>query len=144
MAYSPEEIEKVFEEICLRIEEGEPTRQILKETRMPSTSTFYQWLSNCEIKAKRYAYACDIRTEVIAEEMLEIADDGTNDLMTIQKGDISYEQENKEVVNRSKLRIETRKWLLAKMNPKKFGDRLDLTTKGDKLQLGATFEVEMQ
>ena len=125
MAYSEEEIEAVFESICTRIEEGEFLRRILKEEGMPSTQTFYRWLSQFEEKSKRYAYACNIRTEIIAEEMFEIADDGSNDLMTIYKGDIAYEVENKEIVNRSRLRIDTRKWLLAKMNPKKFGDKID-------------------
>ena len=55
--------------------------------------------------------------------MLDIADDGTNDFMEVQsKGGNSYMVEDKEVTNRSKLRIETRKWVLGKMNPKKYGD----------------------
>jgi len=65
--------------------------------------------------------------EHLAEEVIDIADDGTNDLMllTNAKGE-QYEQENKEVTSRSKLRVEARKWLLSKLDPKKYGDKLQL------------------
>ena len=72
--------------------------------------------------------AKQLQMEHMAEEMIDIADDGSNDLMTIVKGDESYEQENKEIVNRAKIRIDTRKWLMSKLNPKKYGDKLDLTS----------------
>jgi hypothetical protein len=61
--------------------------------------------------------------------MTEIADDGSNDYMTITKGNKSYNVEDREVTSRSKLRVDTRKWMLSKMNPKKYGDKIDVTTK---------------
>jgi hypothetical protein len=62
--------------------------------------------------------------------MIDIADDGSNDFMTITKGDISYEVENKEWTSRSKLRVETRKWAASKLKPKKYGEKLDLGFRG--------------
>lgn len=67
------------------------------------------------------------------EELLDIADDGSNDFMTIVKGNKEYDIENKEVTNRSRLRVDTRKWYLSKVLPKKFGDHLDLTSDGKAL-----------
>ena len=64
------------------------------------------------------------------EEILEIADDGSNDLMTITKGDLSYEAENKEVTNRSRLRVDARKWIASKLKPKKYGDKVDMAHSG--------------
>lgn len=70
----------------------------------------------------------------MAEDILDIADDGSNDLMTIQKGSVTYEVENKEVTNRSRLRVDTRKWLMSKMKPKKYGEKMDVTSDGEALK----------
>lgn len=134
MAYSAEEIENIFEEILEYIEAGKSLRSILLSSDMPSSRTFFKWLDEDKDKVKRYARATEIRAENIFEDMLEIADDGTNDFMTITKGDLEYNVEDKEVTNRSRLRIDVRKWMLSKMQPKKYGDKLDVTSDGDALQ----------
>jgi hypothetical protein len=77
----------------------------------------------------------------MAEDILDIADDGTNDWIEREREDGStFEVINNEVIQRSKLRVETRKWLMAKTKPKKYGDKLDLTSAGEKLQRGASIE----
>ena len=124
MAYSQDEQNKVFNEICEYIEQGKSLRSILKAFDMPSSRTFYSWLDESEDKVKQYARATEIRAENIFEDMLEIADDGTNDYMTITKGYIEYNVEDREVTNRSKLRLDARKWMLSKMQPKKYGDKI--------------------
>ncbi len=62
----------------------------------------------------------------MAEDLLEIADDGTNDWMerTNANGDVTSVTANGEAIQRSKLRVDTRKWLLSKMIPEKYGDRV--------------------
>lgn len=95
-----------------------------------SHSTVRAWISDPEHPlSDKYVRAKEKQVEMIAEEILDIADDGSNDLMllTNAKGE-AYEQENKEVTSRSKLRVEARKWLLSKLNPKKYGDKIDLTS----------------
>ena len=134
MAYSDEEIEKVFEEILEYIEDGKSLRSILKASDMPSSRTFFKWIDDDKEKVKRYARAMEIRAESIFEDILEIADDGTNDFMTITKGDVEYNVEDREVTNRSRLRVDARKFFLSKVLPKKYGDKLDLTSDGDALQ----------
>ena len=62
--------------------------------------------------------------EAWADEITEISDDGTNDWMTIQRGGEAVEVENKEVLNRSRLRVDTRKWLMSKIAPKKYAERI--------------------
>jgi len=107
---------------------------ILKEEEeYPKLTCFFKWLNNNPEFAKDYARAKECQAEYMAEEILEIADDGTNDFMTITKGDMEYTVENKEWVNRSKLRVDSRRWLASKLLPKKFGDKIDLTTAGEKL-----------
>lgn len=57
--------------------------------------------------------------EAMAEEILEIADDGLNDFKQVDGRQV-VDQEN---INRSRLRVDTRKWLMSKLAPKKYGDR---------------------
>lgn len=122
--------------ICKRISDGESVRNICLDATMPSSSMIYRWLLHPKYLSFReqYARSRDIQAEQMFEELLNIADDGENDYMTITKGDVSYNVEDREVTNRSKLRVETRKWYLSKVLPKKFGDKLDLTSAGEKLE----------
>lgn len=140
-------------EIALRICEETATsskslKRICDPDDMPAVRTALYWLAegekadaNDHFKAflQKYTRAKEEQADFLAEEILEIADDGSNDLMTITKGDQSYEQENKEVTNRSKLRVEARKWIASKLKAKKYGDKLDLNHEG-----GQTIIVKFQ
>ena len=119
--------------ICERIAVGESLRTVCKADDMPAMSSVFLWLKNYAIFSEQYAHACEERTEAMAEDILDIADDSSKDFITIQKGKKTVTIENKEVTNRSRLRVDTRKWLMSKMKPKKYGDKLDLTSGGDKL-----------
>lgn len=122
------------EKICSRLAEGQSLRVICLDENMPNASTVHAWvLEDKRGFSKQYARARDIQAEVMFDEILEIADDGSNDLMTITKGDLSYNVEDREVTNRSRLRVDSRKWYLSKVLPKKFGDKIDLTSDGKPL-----------
>lgn len=125
--------QELANEICLRIAEGESVRRIIESKNMPSSSTIYRWLLDEEKKLfwEQYARARNMQAEIMFEELLDIADDGSNDYMTISKGKTEYNVEDREVTNRSKLRVETRKWYLSKVLPKKFGDKVDVTSGGE-------------
>lgn len=114
------------EKICALIAEGISVRTICKMDGMPETGTFYRWLRVYPEFMQQYACAKEDQADALAEEMLDIADDGTNDWMELndKKGECIGYQVNGEHVQRSRLRVETRKWLLAKQKPKKFGDGL--------------------
>ena len=68
--------------------------------------------------------------EAWAEEINEIADDGRNDWMTIQRGGEEVEVPNPEVLQRSRLRVDTRKWLMSKIAPKRYGEKLQTEISG--------------
>lgn len=121
--------QELAEKICLRLSGGESLRRICEDKDMPAATTVHQWVLN-DIGgfSKQYAQARNIQAEVMFDEILDIADDGTNDLMTITKGNSSYNIEDREVTSRSKLRVESRKWYLSKIVPKKFGDKMDVTS----------------
>jgi hypothetical protein len=114
--------------ICERLAEGEPLRQICRDEGMPAASTVRLWIvDDVNGFSAQYARAREIQAHTMAEEILEIADDARNDWMERQddKGGAGYDFMG-EHVQRSKLRSENRKWLLSKMLPKVYGERLDI------------------
>ena len=130
MAYTDKDKDNIFEYVCQEIEKGRALRNVLKDENMPSTSTFYQWLDNDEVKAKQYARATEVRADIIFDDILAIADENTNDTSINENG---IEVVNNDVIQRSRLRIDARKWVLSKLNPKKFGDKTDITSSGEKI-----------
>lgn len=131
MAYSAEEIEEKFDLILRDIEEnGLSLRKSLGGYGMPSSSTFYEWLEADETKAKRYARACEARAEILFEEIIDISDKQSSDVIGEDEfGNIIV---NHNIIQRNRLQVDSRKWILAKMNPKKYGDKqeIDHTTNG--------------
>jgi hypothetical protein len=128
MAYSQKEIDNIFNHVCSQIEKGRALRNVLKDENMPSTSTFYQWLDNNEDKAKQYARATEVRADIIFDDILSIADENTNDTFVNDNG---VEVVNNDVIQRSRLRIDARKWVLSKLNPKKYGDKIQQEHSGE-------------
>jgi hypothetical protein len=78
----------------------------------------------------QYARACEARADAFAEDILDIADDATNDYMEVfdKEGESIGYKINTEAIQRSKLRSDNRKWLMARMQPKKYGEKLDVTS----------------
>lgn len=110
--------------ICERVACGQTIREICSADDMPAMSTVFKWLNKNPEFAEQYARAKEAQADFLAEEMLEIADDGTNDWMERQGGASPGWMVNGEAVQRSRLRVDARKWLMAKMAPKKYGDRI--------------------
>jgi hypothetical protein len=121
MAYSIEEIDQIFDYVCENIEKGRALRKVLKDENMPSSKTFFNWLDLYPEKVKQYARATEIRAEAIFDDILSIADENSNDTYITDDG---LERVNNDVIQRSRLRIDARKWVLSKLNPKKFGDKV--------------------
>jgi hypothetical protein len=122
--------------ICERIADGKSVRSIVHDETMPSSSTIFRWLLDEDKKEfwEQYAKARDIQAELMFEELLEIADSSVNDYMEREYESGGTQQViNHEAIQRSRLRVDTRKWYLSKVRPKKFGDKLDMTSGGDKL-----------
>jgi hypothetical protein len=114
-------------EVCRRISEGESLRQVCRDESMPSTSTVLRWAREMPDFCQQYTLAREALLEHWAEEIGEIADDGSNDWIKREKDSGRIELEyNAEHVNRSRLRVDTRKWLLSKLAPRKYGDKLAL------------------
>lgn len=136
MAYSDEEIEEVFDVIINRISEGESLKSVLRSNNMPAVSTFYVWMKDGVDKSNLYAHATKLRADVIFDEIFEIADNSMNDFEDIDIGEgVVVRKPNLEHIQRDRLRVDARKWALSKMNPKKYGDKVDVTTDGKELKV---------
>lgn len=117
------------ETICERLSGGESLRAICRDEAMPPEATVRGWaLDDREGFAALYARAREVQAHAIADELLEIADDGSNDWM-VREGKTEL---NSEHVQRSRLRSDTRKWLLSKMLPKVYGDKMQHTGNDEK------------
>lgn len=115
--------------ICQEIRKGRSLKSICREEEMPSAGAVILWASeDREGFADRYARACSIRLDVLSEELIEISDDSRNDSYVDEEG---REHVNYDHIQRSKLRVDTRKWLLSKLRPEKYGKRQKLEHSGE-------------
>jgi len=113
--------------ICDQIAEGRSLRSILKDSDMPASSTVFKALAADRGFAERYARAREVQADALFDEILDIADESKNDTFVDADGNIST---NQEVVARSRIRIDARKWMAGKLRPKVYGDKLDLNHSG--------------
>ncbi|MGC1056778.1 ubiquitin carboxyl-hydrolase [Pantoea agglomerans] len=103
--YLPE----VAADICSLLADGESLRKVCERAGMPNKATVFRWLAQHDEFRDQYAKATETRADAIFEEMFDIADGVA---------------EEAAAVGKARLRIDTRKWALARMNPKKYGDKV--------------------
>ncbi|WP_259671248.1 terminase small subunit protein [Rhizobium sp. NZLR11] len=117
--------------ICERIADGESLKGICEDPEMPSKATVFKWLSERDSFSDKYARAREEQADAIFDEILLIADDGRNDWMERRGEEDAGWTTNGENIQRSKLRIDARKWMAGKLRPKKYGEKLEIdqTTK---------------
>lgn len=120
-------------EICQRIALGESLRAICRCDGMPDQTTVYRWLREREDFRQQYARAREDQADFYAEQIIDIADETSNDTEITEHG----EKPNSEWIARSRLRVDARKWVMSKLAPKKYGDKIDVTTGGDSLNMTA-------
>lgn len=116
--YTPE----IAKEICERLAKGESLQDICKDKHMPAASTVCLWnIDNLHGFSEQYARARRSQAELMANEILKIADDTSKD----EFGELGIP--NNVSVQRHRLMVDTRKWYLSKVLPKVYGDKLALT-----------------
>ena len=115
----------VADTICAELACGESLRSICEAESMPCVKTVFNWLRKYPEFLQQYARAKEECADAFAEDILDIADDGTNDWMERknQDGEVIGWALNGEHVQRSRLRIDTRKWIASKLKPKKYGEK---------------------
>ena len=123
--FSPE----LAEELCERLIAGESLRRICQDERMPGLRTVHRWLADGEHEdfLREYRAARELQGDLLAEEAVEIADDRAGDWITDAEGRQALDSEH---VQRSRLRVDIRKWAAARMSPRRWGDRAALEVPG--------------
>jgi hypothetical protein len=119
--------EELADEICLKVANGKTLLNICKEPGMPSRCIIHKWLLDPSKKyfIDKYRIAKDLQTDYLFDECLEIADDASGDFVEKKVNGVKVEAVDHEHIARSRLKVDTRKWYIAKVAPKKYGDLLD-------------------
>ena len=119
-SYTPE----IADEICERLASGESLKSICdSDDKFPEPQSVRRWaIADTDGFSAKYAQARQVGYERMAEEILEISDDSSQDTQFTEQG----AKADNEWINRSRLRVDTRKWLLSKCLPKIYGDRTQI------------------
>jgi len=126
--------QELADELCAELAEGKSLRTVCLDNDMPSKQTVFRWLRTNENFCDQYARAKVEAVNAWTDEILDIADDGTNDWMTIEVNGVKKRVIDHEAIQRSRLRIDTRKWIASKLVPKKYGNKLDVVSNDQKLE----------
>ena len=126
--------QELADKICEQLAIGDSLRTACKGDDMPSVATVFNWFRKYPDFLEQYARAKQESADAMAEEILDISDNGSNDWMEVNYGETEAWKTNGEALQRSRLRVDTRKWLMAKMKPKKYGEKLDMTSDGKAIQ----------
>lgn len=94
---------------------------------MPSKGTVMRWLAENQSFQDQYTHARNAQADTIFDEIIDIADDGSNDWMRRNGQDEEPQWVfNGEAARRSQIRIDARKWMAGKLRPKKYGEKLEV------------------
>jgi len=104
--------DKIADEICERIAQGESLVNICKDSHLPYRQTVHDWLNQKPDFYDKYMRAREEQADYYADEMVQIAD-------------------STEEPAKARVQIDTRKWIASKLKPKKYGDKIDHSHEGD-------------
>jgi hypothetical protein len=132
--YTPELAEKICELMTM----GNSIKSICALEDMPGETTLYRWLTNNTEFLEKYRAAREVQAESFFEEMIREATDRSGDYFM----DGNQPRPNAANVMRSKLIADNLKWVLARMNPKKYGAATELAPSAPQ-QVSFSFEREI-
>jgi hypothetical protein len=115
--------DKLGAAILERLIEGESLRSIFRSPGMPDRLSFYRWLIAHPEFRDHYDLARELQGAAWADEILDVARDGSADITVTPDGETKI---NSEHVQRSRLRVDALKWILSKLHHKQYGDRTGL------------------
>ena len=118
---------KLADKICSLMAEGKSLKSICEQEGMPNASNVFKWLTIYQDFRENYTQAQNDRTEAQLEQLNEIGD------TAIELARTTGEKRANAVVQAVKLKADNMKWVMSKMKPKKYGDKLDMTTDGKAL-----------
>lgn len=111
--------------ICTQITEGKSLRAICSQEEIPCISTVIRWLRENKDFQSQYTQAKDDQADTLADEILHIADNTKPGVITKTFADGSVETREQDMTEHRKLQIDARKWIAARLKPKKYGDKVE-------------------
>lgn len=121
---------ELIDSILTKVTEGKGLKEIAKLESLDHT-TILKWLIEDEDFSTRYARAKAVLMDLMAEEIIQISDHSEDD----REAFVGINH-----IHRDKLKVDTRKWLMSKLAAKKYGDKLDVTSGGEKVE-GVKVEI---
>lgn len=131
---------KIADEICERLADGESLRTICEAENMPSRAAVFRWLASDESFRNQYAHARDAQADTLADEILNLADECRIGVKTTRKANGDEETVTADMVERTRVQIDARKWLAGKLKPKVYGEKQAEAASGAELT-GALAEI---
>lgn len=113
--------------ICERIVLGESLRAICKDDDMPSIASIFKWIAEKPTFSEQYARAKEEQAETMADEIVAISDETEYEKVEVDGVPLAVKFDSTAVA-RNRLRVDARKWVAAKLKPKKYGDKLDVNS----------------
>jgi hypothetical protein len=120
--------EELFIKLLDRLAQGETLVAICADQTMPTRQSLFQKLYKDENARELYYAAREMQMEAMAEEILELSDNAENDWSTDDRG---RRVANNDVLQRARLKVDTRKFIMAKMAPRRFGEKNFTEVSGD-------------
>jgi hypothetical protein len=120
--------EELFIKLLDRLAQGETLVAICADQTMPTRQSLFQKLYKDENARELYYAAREMQMEAMAEEILELSDNAENDWSTDDRG---RRMANNDVIQRARLKVDTRKFIMAKMAPRRFGEKNFTEVSGD-------------
>lgn len=120
--YEAKYSDELFEKICDKIATSAiGLHQACKENDL-HPSNFYRWIAENEKLRDKYTQARDVQADLLADQIIQLADDKSSDTQAGEFGEVG----NAAAIQRSRLQVEARKWIAAKLKPKKYGDKVEV------------------
>ena len=111
--------------ICERLAYGESLRAICADAGMPNKATVFRWIGRHREFRDQYVLAHEVQADLSFDEILKIADDASKDFVEVTTADGTVSKRvDYDHIQRSKLRVDARKWAAARLAPKKYGERI--------------------
>jgi len=125
---------ELFDAICNEVATSSLGLSQICKQNGTSSRTFYKWVQDDESLMHKYVRAREEQADYLADEIIKLSDDKTGDMQEGEYGKVG----NAANIQRSRLQVEARKWVAAKLKPKKYGDRVELENTGE-LKIVANF-----
>lgn len=114
--------QEMADRICERLAGGRSLRSICRDEDVIGLNSVFKWIRENEEFAKQYAHAREVQADVLFDEIHDIADTPVLGIKTVSKPG-GIETTEGDMIEHRRLQIDSRKWLLGKMAPKKYGDK---------------------